>query len=138
MIFKGCIVIGVGKKDQHNPNSKGLVVMKDTTRVTLEFLATKEGKDMYKSRLKYHRAVESKNDPFYDRIAGEALTDVHIHCGGTSDIDGDLVLDRFGFYTKETNEYGDEIMSSTLPRVIALTKNVDKLADKLADILDYV
>lgn len=138
MIFKGCIVIDVGNKVQHNPNSEGLVVMKDTTRATLNFLATKEGKAMYKARLKHHRATEDKNDPFYDRVAGEALWDVHVHCGGTEEIDGDLILDRFGFYTKETNEYGEGIMSSTLPRVIALTKNVDKLADKLADILDYI
>lgn len=111
--------------------------MKDTTRATIEFLATKAGKNMYKSRLAHHRATEDKNDPFYDRVAGEALWDVHVYCGGVEEIDSDLALDRFGYYTDQTNDYGDYLMGSTLPRIIALTKNVNKLADKLADILDY-
>lgn len=104
--------------------------MKDTTRATLTYLATKEGKKDYRDRLAAHRRGEDRTDGIWDRFPGYALEDIHRTFGGGG-IDQDAVMDPFLSSTKV-----EDVYTHALPRIIATTTNVDKLAGLLAEVLD--
>lgn len=109
--------------------------MKDSTLKTLKFLASPLGKADYKSRLEQLRSYEDRNEPYWDRLPGIALEDIHRALGG-GEISQDGAMDPFLVCLESTTPDGDEMYTHKLPGIIARTKSLAKLTEELAEILD--
>ena len=109
--------------------------LKPTTLRTIRHLCTPGGKAAYKKALNRHRNGEDRNEPIWDRFPGWALEEIHNSFGGGY-LDQDEVLDGFIKSTSMTSPDGDTLYTSTLPRLIATTKNENKMAASLGEVLE--
>lgn len=109
--------------------------LKVSTLHTIKFLCTSEGKAAYKKALNRHRSGEDRNEPIWDRFPGWALEEIHNSFGGGY-LDQDEVLDEFIKSTKAVSPDGDPLYISTLPLLIAVTKDENRMAALLGKILN--
>ena len=108
--------------------------MKDSTRKTIDYLLTEEGKQNYRERLAYHQSGEDPSELIWDRFPGYALQDIANRFGG-HEFDDDWVL-GYCFDTKKTGMYGEPYRSSKLPAIIYRCKKSESLAKHLEPILE--
>lgn len=118
--------------DKKGNAMKGLKV---STLRTIEYLCAPEGKEAYKKALNHHRSGGSRNEPIWDRFPGYALEEIHNSLGGGC-LDQDEVLDGFIKSTSMISPDGDTLYTSTLPRLIATTKDKSRMAASLGKILN--